>query len=619
MPKSRKARGKKQMDKDKSTSMADGDQEVIEPGDGPRHSENNHEPIISDINETELELQDGHKGKELDNLSESDLKAELQTELKRLQEEYKRQKQLTAELERERSRAQFELSADNAPPIEVASISPDSSKKTQDYPDIYFDQSMEQTLFSDLEIEKRFSETINNIRSELVALSDNLNNKLDEDAITDLKASQNLVEELSQSISKFNQEVKKVQKEIQKTDEKLDSVLLDLGFDESLDINKIPNYILVMVYETILNDIIIKITNILGVQDTEESVNKILENVRSHTSGGELFKYDHNKIKIPELRQYLDKKMISPKQIHITFNSIVNKLVEYTPGYSPKNFKAMIKIMSQEYAVDSAIKIQRRFEELSSEMNEMKGNINKFLANYKDQVEAQQSNQGEMENLSSQIIKLSDRVNDLPGILEKTLDDKIEERLNSKLTEFSIPSKGPEGKGSDDKSSKLDVIEEQKEVADAGNGLGPELKATIAEKTEKSRDVENEKIESEEKQETTDILDNEQKEVEPKDNEDVEKSEITFSGGIYVIEDKSELENEQEPGDGIESEESEKRLGKDEPEMIIKDEKEIIAEDKDKDKNRDKHKEKEKKSDKKKSKSDDELGSSSKGKKGKKK
>jgi hypothetical protein len=263
-----------------------------------------------------------------------------------------------------------------------------------------------------------------------------------------------------------------MEKVLKKTDEKLDAVLMDLGFEESLNINKVPNYILVMVYETILNDVINRIKLVIGAQDTEEAVHKILEDVRSHTSGGELFKYEHNKISIPELKQYLDNKMISPRQIHLTFNSIVNRLIEYVPGYTPKNFKAMIKIMSQEYAVETTAKLEDRFNALLEDLNDIKGNINKFMLGYKDKVVNQQFYEKEMKNVNMHIGKLVDRIDVLPNTIEKNLNEIIGKKIEEKISELDlgniINTAGTAGDKKLIDKDKTNNIEEPKPIFSSG-------------------------------------------------------------------------------------------------------------------------------------------------------
>jgi hypothetical protein len=433
MPKTKKKRGS---GKKPSSKSADPQESALTSKGAKKPSSDGSEIVSSDGSDKpeRKEMEDGETKINLPtdvdlNLDvdfvepqESALRTELESELKRLQEEFKRQKQITEELERKRDRVQLEG------PGAVAEYTKDDTSQTEGsdldlevYPSV-LDTALDQSIKSDLEIDIRFIKSIEGIKTDLVNLQEQIESKIDSNALDELRTEQVALDNITEKINRFEREFSRMEKVLKKTDEKLDAVLMDLGYEESLNINKVPNYILVLVYETILNDVINRIKLVLGAQDTEEAVNKILEDVRSHTSGGELFKYEHNKISIPELKQYLDNKMISPRQIHLTFNSIVNRLIEYVPGYTPKNFKAMIKIMSQEYAVETTAKLEDRFNNLLEDLNDIKGNINKFMLGYKDKVVNQQFYEKEMKNVNMHIGKLVDRIDDLPNSIEKNLE-----------------------------------------------------------------------------------------------------------------------------------------------------------------------------------------------------
>jgi hypothetical protein len=114
--------------------------------------------------------------------------------------------------------------------------------------------------------------------------------------------------------------------------------------------------------ESILKDKISK-TAIQGLieiinKDFQKMETKIIELgeevIRTQTSGSELFKYEEGKLRITDLAKSLESKSISAKQIQATYSEILNKIMEQNPSYKPKNFRAMLKIKSQEFAVDKA-------------------------------------------------------------------------------------------------------------------------------------------------------------------------------------------------------------------------------------------------------------------------
>jgi len=421
MPKTRKKRAKKKIEKIESEASKDTDTKEV--------TFNTNLDKESDVSKSELYLED---------LSEPQLKEQLQAELSRLQDEYKRQKQITADLVSERDSIDTQIDTVYHQPNEpIQNQRVSSSQPIDDHRELYIESNFDQSFISDSGLENRMVDMVNGLRTELDALKERLESKLDKESLNELQADQVQYNKLYSMVNEFDINIQNMRKEMDKSDQKLSSILLELGFEESLNINKVPNYILVLVYERILNDLLTKIKHAIGPQDTEAALGRILENVRSHTSGGELFNIEHNKIKIPELRQYLDKKMISPKQIHITFNSIVEGLLEYTPGYSPKNFKAMIKIMSQEYAVDTIGNLEIKFDKLTNELTEIKNNLNKFMAKYKERESDQQFHQKELKNVNIHISNLTERFNKLPESIDARFEELLDEKLNARLTELS--------------------------------------------------------------------------------------------------------------------------------------------------------------------------------------
>jgi hypothetical protein len=459
MPKSRKSQ-KEKKGKKKTSKLSSGDDDLLVLNDIDIDTEKKIDiPDNIDIN-FDTEQDDLSKGSDdfIDTSKEPEnkLNSELEAELNRLKEEYQRQKQITQEMVREREKQQSEIPSMGFSDTEIINPQGNSENRIDTLSNPIVDISMEQQFHSDFELDRKFANNIDSIKAEIVNLQELLNQKLDKEILDEFQEERNMVEELINKVNQFNHEMQRMGKVLNKTDQKLDAVLLDIGFEESLNINKVPNYILVLVYETILNDIINRIKHVIGGPDTEIAVNNIIENVRSHTSGGELFKYEHNKIQIPELKQYLDNKVISPRQIHLTFNSILEKLVEYVPDYSPKNFKAMIKIMSQEYSVEKVTQLENQFEVIKTDLDEIKSNINRFMVKYKDSMENLQAYDDQFQTLKDNITKLFEQVDDIPIVIEKKIEGRIDERIAQKLSELNLDGIKSENISdkSDEKSTK---------------------------------------------------------------------------------------------------------------------------------------------------------------------
>ncbi|WP_455391675.1 hypothetical protein [[Eubacterium] cellulosolvens] len=451
MPKTRKKR--------KKTAVPKGEPAPAPPHDEPESEPVVEEPIIESAEvpeeaddakgEVEGYIEDEVEGK-VDAGDEPKLRNQLQVELQRLQEEYKRQKAITSELERSREQSYNTIT----PPSATTGVGPGAASSPSsgapleappapEYPEIAgAEPGLDMDYFGDSAVNKQLMTKVTALEDEIVALKASMDSKLDKESINEIRRLEETNSRLQDTLEQLTREMRGYQKEVEKTDLKLSNILMDLGFEETLDINKIPHRILVLVYETILNDVIDQIRHIKGLHDTELAVNEIIEDIRSHTSGGELFKYEHNRIRIPELAQYLRKKLISPKQIHITYKSILEKLLDYVPSHQPKNFKAMIKMQSQEYTVSSVIELEKRLENMTTQVNTIEKNLNKFLSKFKDSASTTQEFQDELENINVSIAKFSTNIDDLPKIIDELLEAKLEQKLGSTAAELS--GTGPE-------------------------------------------------------------------------------------------------------------------------------------------------------------------------------
>lgn len=169
-------------------------------------------------------------------------------------------------------------------------------------------------------------------------------------------------------------ELKRIEKELEKVSERVQDIMEDSGYGESLSVTKIPPTILEIVYQAILDDIHIEIIRTKGAQDAEKIARSALEEVRLKTSGSELFKFDGRKIVTDSLAKSIESTMISAKQIQTTYDVLLEKLLETVPHHKAKNFKGMIKVKSQEFAVDRATKLTKesaKLEKILESTNQM--------------------------------------------------------------------------------------------------------------------------------------------------------------------------------------------------------------------------------------------------------
>lgn len=182
---------------------------------------------------------------------------------------------------------------------------------------------------------------------------------------------QGLQKEMETEKAFDDKSIKHMERSLEKIDEKIEDIMSEVGFGESLDVSKIPPNILEIVYQSTLDDIVAELWKSLGPGDFERVITEILEEVRLMTSGSELFRFDNNRrIKTNNLARSLSDGLISAKQIQTTYDVLLDKLLEYVPYHKAKNFRAMIKIKSQEYTVDKTSFLLDKVENMERKMTQ---------------------------------------------------------------------------------------------------------------------------------------------------------------------------------------------------------------------------------------------------------
>ncbi len=164
-------------------------------------------------------------------------------------------------------------------------------------------------------------------------------------------------------------------RELGRLDEKTTEILEEIGFGESLNVAKIPPNILESVYESTLTGAVSEIRRNYGSHDAENIITRTLEDVRTRTSGSELFYFNGRMLKTRNLANAIERKLISAKQVQTTYDEILSKLIEYLPGYKARNFRAMIKLKSQEYAVDKTTFLLENIDVLREHIDNLKNMV----------------------------------------------------------------------------------------------------------------------------------------------------------------------------------------------------------------------------------------------------
>ncbi len=277
----------------------------------------------------------------------------------------------------------------------------------------------------------RFKNTINELKSNLKSFMENTSSELGRvKQETERKAEKELVES----------KVEDVEEGVDQVDERLSEVMREVGFGEKIDPSNIPPVLLESIYQKILDEIIVELRDNLGTHEANLVIQQELENMRMRTSGSELFQYDGRDITIRNLISSIENNLISPKQIHSTFQELVQKLSEKIPNYRPRNFRAMVRAEGLEYVITKTTNLISKMDEIDSKISEIEKNVNTL-------------NEGQKEKYS----ELTEKMNEI----EVRLDEAVDEKFNQIDYRISGLEEKLEGMDIEEISRDLDELEEK--------------------------------------------------------------------------------------------------------------------------------------------------------------
>ena len=172
-----------------------------------------------------------------------------------------------------------------------------------------------------------------------------------------------------------------IRKDLERIRSRVDDVVDEVGYGETLDPAKVPPAILEHAYQAILDDIVAELKKTLGAHDSERHIEGSLEQLRLKTSGSELFHYRAQAHRIEVgVRRPLEKGLISARQVQITYEELRRHLLEPIHSHSPRNFRALVKLKSQEYAVDRALTLTLDVERASGRTQALQERLDRLEA-----------------------------------------------------------------------------------------------------------------------------------------------------------------------------------------------------------------------------------------------
>jgi hypothetical protein len=395
------------------------------------------------------------------------LRRQLQEEISRLQNQFKHQKLIEKKLENEQKKYKQEtekLSFKRQEPVGIPSTGVGiPSGRPGFVPDAA--RGAVQSTGGAMQPPEGSYEIFERIENEIKDLKLKLDKKVDEEYVNELISQTQELSKINEKFTDFSKLIITTKKDLKKVDIKLTEVLEDIGYEESMDIGKVPPEILESVYETIIDDAIERIKHDLGVHDTEVVITQTLEEIRFRTSGSELFKYENGKLKLKNLGKYIDQKSISAKQIHTTFKELISKLTERVPDYEPKNFKAMIKIKSQEFSLDRVTGISDQFKGIEKNITNLQNQMDNFNKNLIELENTKTMMLTEIKNFNLRVVDIAKRVD---GV--ESLKPKVQPKETLKEDEVK-----PKVEKSKEKEKK-EKPKEEKKKEDKGKGGESKIK-----------------------------------------------------------------------------------------------------------------------------------------------
>ncbi|TLZ52044.1 MAG: hypothetical protein E6K18_03590 [Methanobacteriota archaeon] len=211
--------------------------------------------------------------------------------------------------------------------------------------------------------------------AELEETVQTLNNLLSTFSARMLRNVDDLKEEMGRRVGYGD--LQPIQKDLEKVRAKIDDIVDEVGYGEALDIAKVPPDILEAAYQAILDDLLAELKKARGAHDAEQHVIRSLEELRLKTSGSELFHYKPHRIHVGVARP-LAKGLVSARQVQMTFDELVRHLLEPIHYHTPRNFRALIKIKSQEFAVDKALFLANSWEKAGPQLPALTERLSKL-------------------------------------------------------------------------------------------------------------------------------------------------------------------------------------------------------------------------------------------------
>jgi len=247
--------------------------------------------------------------------------------------------------------------------------------------------SAEQPESSDTEEETAASDpAMSVLEGSLAKLEEHLGNKASQDETKSLEATIESLRELieanesraqrereesqvkaQQSLNDFQGRVAALKSDLAN----LDRTVTASRAQEQVGPGAVPPEVLQQVYEEILTEILQEINRLSGAAGPGTAL-RVLESVRKSNSGTEFFRVEDDKrIVATGLAQAVQRGLLSPFQVHLTFGEFRRQLSAQVPLYRERGFEELVGARTSAYSVATI----RRLVEQASDLEETLGGI----------------------------------------------------------------------------------------------------------------------------------------------------------------------------------------------------------------------------------------------------
>lgn len=240
------------------------------------------------------------------------------------------------------------------------------------------------------------------LKTELAALKDALESRASSDDLGELRSGlaeaqrslsevqERTTEEAARANGGLQQEVEQVRERVAALDgnvQTLGRTVRGIVTPETIEPGAIPPIVLQQAYETVLTKLFQEMTRLYG-GTAPKMLHTIMAGVRKSCSGMEFFQLvDDRRIVAAGLADALRRRLLSPYQVHLTYNELFRHMSATVPLYQPQPLAELVSVRTSAYTVSTISRLAgqvdemaRDHEKFSARLDSMEARVQEALA-----------------------------------------------------------------------------------------------------------------------------------------------------------------------------------------------------------------------------------------------